>query len=80
MSGVIFFDKNWNKKGDRESLQRELSGRTNISVDFLLHRQNISRASISQRMSWFAGRETTVPEDTAYFLLGLFGVNMPLLC
>lgn len=76
---VIFFDKNWNKKGDRENLQRELTGRTKIIMDFLLHRQNISRASICQRMSWFAGGETTVPEDTAYCLLGLFGVNMPLL-
>lgn len=76
---VLFFDKDWNAIGDKESLQRALTGRTKIAMDFLLHRQNISRASISQRMSWFAGRGTTVPEDTAYCLLGLFGVNMPLL-
>jgi len=30
-------------------------------------------------MSWFSERETTVPEDTAYCLLSLFGVNMLLL-
>ena len=76
---VIFFDKDWNVIGNKDSLQRALTGRTKIGTDFLLHRQNISRASISRRMSWFAGRGTTVPEDTAYCLLGLFGVNMPLL-
>lgn len=54
---VIFFDKFWKKIGDRKSLQQELTGRMKIGMDFLLHRQNISRASISQRMSWFAGRD-----------------------
>lgn len=76
---VIVFDKYWNKAGDRECLQPDFTGRTKIGMNFLLHGQNISRASISQRMSWFAGRGTTVPEDTAYCLLSLFGVNMPLL-
>ncbi|MCJ1477534.1 hypothetical protein MMC13_006206 [Lambiella insularis] len=76
---VIFFDRNWNLIGNKESLQQELMDRTKIGVDFLLHRQSISRASISQRMSWSAGRQTTVPEDIAYSLLGLFSVNMPLL-
>ncbi|KAF5371284.1 hypothetical protein D9758_004169 [Tetrapyrgos nigripes] len=28
-------------------------------------------------MSWAAFRETTRPEDQAYCLMGLFGVNMP---
>ena len=53
--------------------------RTKISGDFLLGRSNVGRASVSQRMSWFAGRSTSVEEDAAYCLLGLFGVNMPLL-
>lgn len=30
-------------------------------------------------MSWAAGRETTVPEDRAYSLMGIFDVNMPLI-
>ncbi|KAF2772929.1 hypothetical protein EJ03DRAFT_149688 [Teratosphaeria nubilosa] len=30
-------------------------------------------------MSWMAGRKTTRSEDTAYCLLGIFGINMPLL-
>ncbi len=35
--------------------------------------------SIAQKMSWAARRHTTRVEDEAYSLLGLFGVNMPLL-
>jgi hypothetical protein len=34
---------------------------------------------VAVRMSWAAHRLTTREEDTAYSLLGLFGVNMPLL-
>ena len=30
-------------------------------------------------MCWAAGRKTTRVEDTAYCLLGIFGVHMPLL-
>lgn len=76
---VIFFDKHWREIGDKERLQPSLTSRTKINGKFLLRPQDISRASIGQRMSWFSGRKTTVPEDTAYCLLGLFGVNMPLL-
>lgn len=35
--------------------------------------------SIATRMSWAANRSTTREEDIAYSLLGLFGVNLPLL-
>ncbi|KAK0623854.1 heterokaryon incompatibility protein-domain-containing protein [Immersiella caudata] len=39
----------------------------------------LNQHSISERMSWAAVRQTTRPEDQAYCLFGLFGVNMPLL-
>jgi hypothetical protein len=35
--------------------------------------------SVAKRMSWAANRETSRPEDRAYSLLGLFGINMPTL-
>ncbi|KAI8948104.1 heterokaryon incompatibility protein-domain-containing protein [Xylaria longipes] len=44
------------------------------SIDEIL--RNVSVAS---KMSWSAKRETTRGEDRSYSLLGLFGVNMPLL-
>ena len=76
---VIFFNEDWKFRGDKESLHAELLERTEISPDYLLQTKNISFASISQRMSWFSGRDVTVPEDAEYNLLGLFGVNIPLL-
>lgn len=39
----------------------------------------LQSCSIAQRMSWAARRNTTRIEDAAYCLLGIFGVNMPLL-
>jgi hypothetical protein len=36
-------------------------------------------ASVAQRMSWASERQTTRIEDTAYCLLGIFNINMPLL-
>ncbi|KAI1859739.1 hypothetical protein JX265_010188 [Neoarthrinium moseri] len=37
------------------------------------------RVPLAQRFSWAAGRTTTRVEDMAYSLLGILGVNMPLL-
>ncbi|KLP09253.1 beta transducin-like protein [Fusarium fujikuroi] len=36
-------------------------------------------ASIAEKMSWASKHKTTRIEDTAYCLLGIFGINMPLL-
>ena len=41
--------------------------------------RELDQASIAQRMSWAANRETTRIEDVAYSLLGIFNINMPLL-
>lgn len=75
----FLYDKNWRKIGDKHTLQERLTKHTNIAAEYLLGHSGFSSASVSHRMSWYADRETTVPEDTAYCLLGLFGANMPLL-
>ncbi|MCJ1390484.1 hypothetical protein MMC18_003343 [Xylographa bjoerkii] len=76
---VLFFDASWNQIGDRDTLQSDLTARTSIPAASLLGSKNVGWASVSCRMSWAAGRIVTVEEDIAYCLLGLFGVNMPLL-
>ena len=38
-----------------------------------------TRANVAEKMSWAAERKTSRLEDEAYCLLGLFGINMPLL-
>jgi hypothetical protein len=42
-------------------------------------RAMLDSISIAERMSWASERQTTRIEDTAYCLMGIFGVNMPLL-
>ena len=76
---VKFFDKEWRSMGDKGQLSEELTHRTCIDPAFLDANLLVEHASISERMSWMAGRKTSVPEDTAYCLLGIFGVSMPLL-
>jgi hypothetical protein len=69
----------WVKLGDRASLRGLVSTRTGIPTMYLTGPQNLHLASVAQKMSWVARRETTRDEDIAYCLLGLFSVNMPLL-
>lgn len=52
--------------------------RTGIEKYILLG-GDVMKCSVAQRMSWASERETTRTEDLAYCLLGIFGVNMPLL-
>jgi (2Fe-2S) ferredoxin len=37
------------------------------------------KSSVSERLSWVSNRTTTRLEDMAYCMLGIFGLNMPLL-
>ena len=73
---VVFYDKHWIDLGTRSSLQSEICLATGINPD---HIENHTTASVAAKMSWASARETMRTEDVAYCLLGLFGVNMPLL-
>ncbi|KAK5126115.1 hypothetical protein LTR85_011470 [Meristemomyces frigidus] len=52
---------------------------TGIDILYFTGLLSVNGASIACRMSWAAKRKTTRLEDTAYCLLGIFDVNMPLL-
>ncbi|THU92055.1 HET-domain-containing protein [Dendrothele bispora CBS 962.96] len=73
---MVFLDKEWNMIGTRSSMREVISEVTSIPVD-VFEEGEIDGYSIAQKMSWAASRETTRPEDMAYCLMGLFGVNMP---
>ncbi|KAF2181428.1 ankyrin, partial [Zopfia rhizophila CBS 207.26] len=75
---VIFFDKEWKKLGTKETLRQVVSNCTGIPVGILLGDDDLDTFSIAQRMSWSAKRKTSRIEDRAYCLLGIFGINMPL--
>ena len=76
---LYFYDRNWERRGMKSSLKTVLSGITKIDPETLLDPERLSLIPVGKRMSWAASRETTRVEDMAYCLLGIFGVNMPLI-
>ncbi|KAL7934994.1 ankyrin repeat-containing domain protein [Trichoderma chlorosporum] len=75
---MIFLDEAWKELGTRESLKQEIFKRTGIPIS-VLSGSSLESVSIAQKMSWAASRQTTRSEDRAYCLMGIFGINMPLL-
>ncbi|KIW67315.1 hypothetical protein PV04_06579 [Phialophora macrospora] len=76
---VVFFDRDWVEIGTKASLLEDLVEITGIPPEALMDPPSIRRSCIAERMSWASKRQTTRVEDMAYSLLGIFGVNMPLL-
>ena len=76
---VIFLDNGWREIGDWELLAGRVVHVTGIDRALLNGETGIDWYSNAQIMSWAAGRTTSRLEDEAYCLLGLLGVNMPLL-
>ncbi|KAK4205075.1 heterokaryon incompatibility protein-domain-containing protein [Triangularia verruculosa] len=76
---VIFYTREWVKMGTKYALAVLIQEITGIDEGYLRGIRRISMCSIAQRMSWASKRVTTRDEDLAYSLLGIFGINMPLL-
>lgn len=82
---VDFLTSDWLAIGTRDSLSDSISRITTIPQAILqwdndAGREDAIRAyPIASRFSWAAGRRTKRTEDRAYSLLGLFGIQMPLL-
>ncbi|KAI6002309.1 heterokaryon incompatibility protein-domain-containing protein, partial [Pisolithus orientalis] len=77
-----FFNKSWVPIGNKQDLTSTLEGIARIPEKVLRSEQVLrswERPSVAQIMSWAADRRTTRMEDRAYSLMGLFGVNMPML-
>ncbi|KAK4449028.1 vegetative incompatibility protein HET-E-1 [Podospora aff. communis PSN243] len=75
---MVFFDRNWKEMGTKQGLANDVVRITRICKDILCHRQPLSAVSVAQKMSWASGRKTSRIEDTAYCLLGIFGVHLDL--
>jgi hypothetical protein len=91
---VVFCNANWKVIGYQSqsrwlaglpphiygsSLQSEVSRITGIPQPFQSGSRTLREASIAKRMAWAARRQTSRIEDEAYCLLGIFGINMPLI-
>ncbi|KAI0161831.1 heterokaryon incompatibility protein-domain-containing protein [Hypoxylon sp. FL1284] len=75
---IRFYSADWRDLGSKQDLGDEIEKITGIERSVLLT-GNFDTVCIAKRMSWAANRKTTRVEDTAYSLLGIFGVNIPLL-
>ncbi|KAI4186861.1 MAG: hypothetical protein L6R41_003187 [Letrouitia leprolyta] len=88
---LAFLDSDWNvighnrmfhKPHDKEGSQvgrllNDISQASGISMKDLV--QDPEAQCFARKMSWLSKRRTTREEDMAYCMLGLCGVNMPLL-
>ncbi|KAK1835297.1 heterokaryon incompatibility protein-domain-containing protein [Podospora conica] len=91
-SRVAFYNTLWEPIGTKSELCDKIQEWTGIPSTVLVCEEPriadyeglsllrvLRGCSVAQRMSWAARRHTTRVEDVAYSLLGIFGVNMPLL-
>jgi hypothetical protein len=75
-TSLLFVDKNWLEITDKNNGQEQIERATGIDPEKL---RKFHECSIRERFSWASQRQTTLIEDRAYSLLGLFGINMPLI-
>ena len=76
---VQFFNKDWQRIGDKRTLAATLATITRVPQIVLTDGLSSNRPCVAQILSWAADRTTTRVEDRAYSLLGLLDVNMPML-
>ncbi len=86
---LVFISGDWEHRlGTKISLATLIMVATGIPEDHLRcfdpsvvgsPSSTFSNCSFAQAASWAAARRTTRPEDTAYSMLGILNVNMPLL-
>ncbi|KAI6002318.1 heterokaryon incompatibility protein-domain-containing protein [Pisolithus orientalis] len=82
---VEFFNRNWVSIGTKQELASTLEDITRIPQKVLRDERVLrstyspERPLVAHILSWAADRKTTREEDRAYSLMGLFGVNMPML-
>ncbi|KAF1362637.1 WD40 repeat-like protein [Lizonia empirigonia] len=74
-SSVDFFTREWKKLGDKRSLMHQVHEVTGIPRQ-ALQGAPLSEFSINKRLRWIEHRRTTYPEDKAYSLLGVVGVDL----
>ncbi|KAL7805241.1 hypothetical protein V8C44DRAFT_341237 [Trichoderma aethiopicum] len=69
----------WQLLGTKASLRKIIASITGIAHEYLWGIAGLDQASIAQRMSWAANRDTKRKEDLAYCLLGIFDITMPMI-
>lgn len=74
---VEFFTCEGARLGSKDSLAEHISKITTIPGS-ALNGHTLPQFSEKELFGWSQSRDTTIPEDKAYSLLGIFGVDMPI--
>jgi hypothetical protein len=77
-SSVQFFSRTGQLLGSKTFQEQQIHHIIGIAIK-ALQGEALSRFSVPERLSWAANRQTTVEEDAAYCLLGIFDIQMPLI-
>ncbi|PMD58686.1 uncharacterized protein K444DRAFT_489428, partial [Hyaloscypha bicolor E] len=77
-SKVHFFSHKGQFLGSKVSRAQDIHHITGIPLK-ILQGESLAQFSIDERFSWAQTRQTTVEEDTAYCLLGIFDIHMTLI-
>jgi hypothetical protein len=75
---VEFFSADGSPMGNRRSLEQAINEITGISIR-ALQGNSLAQFGIAERISWAEKRVAKREEDTAYSLLGLFDISMPVI-
>ncbi|TBU58540.1 hypothetical protein BD310DRAFT_926827 [Dichomitus squalens] len=76
---VLFLSADWRALGSKSTLAAVIEDVTGVERTILRKQKALATVSVARRMSWAAKRQTTVLEDRAYSLLGIFDINIPTL-
>lgn len=76
---ILFFDCQWNFLGRRYGIKDTIARITGIPVSAFEESFQPGLYTAAEKLSWAARRHTTRKEDTAYCLLRIFEVSMPLI-
>jgi hypothetical protein len=78
-SSVHFYSREGTRLGDKVSLANQIHEITGIPEVAIRGITPLSFFSVAERMSWASNRQTTIPEDEVYSILGLFDCFIPLI-
>lgn len=73
---IRFMDRNWNFIGTQDDWSEDIEQATGIKEEYL---RDYKQCCVATKFSWASGRQTERIEDRSYSLLGLLGINMPLI-
>jgi len=76
---VLFYAEDWSLIGSKLGNDYDCAKATGIASDILRGSKKLDEVSVAEKMSWAARRQCTRVEDSAYSLMGLFGIYMPML-